>query len=103
MTRMPKCGRRDANHNELVDYWLSLPGTSWFTTADLPRQLDGVAGLNGIDQRIEIKDGSKPPSATKLTPGEADTFRDWTGRSCIIWYSVSDVAVTWEIMRKELK
>jgi hypothetical protein len=103
MTRKPKAGRRDANHRELVKHWLSLPGTSWFNTADLPGQLDGVGGINGIDFRIEIKDGSKIPSKQKLTKAEYDTFAEWRGREPDIWRNTDDVEYTWNLIRSEAK
>jgi len=33
---------------------------------------------------MEIKDGSKPPSARKLTPDEEQFFRTWRGSAVVI-------------------
>jgi len=93
--------RKDANHTELVNHWLSLPGTSWQETYQIPSALDGIAGCNLIDQRIEIKPGDEPPSRHKLTSAESDEFRDWRGRRPIIWLNKADVELTWHVMRKE--
>ena len=54
-----------------------------------------LGGLNGIDRRyttlIEIKDGTKPLSAQKLTPDELKFRENWAGNYHII-RSVEDVA-----------
>ena len=93
--------RKDANHNELVNHWLSLLGTSWQETYQIPAALDGIAGCNGIDQRIEIKDGDKPLSERRLSDSETKTIRNWTGRGPIVWENKDDVKLTWHVMRSE--
>ena len=82
--------RVDANQPELVKLWRDLGGT-WLHTHSIPGALDGVAGMYGIDQRVEIKDGSKPPSARKLTEAEQKVFDKWKGRPPVIWESPVDV------------
>jgi hypothetical protein len=36
---------------------------------------------------LEVKDGSKPPSAQKLTPQQEIWHRDWRGHRCGCEYS----------------
>ena len=90
--------RRDANHNVLVRRWLSYPGTSWCDTSQLPGELDGFAGAFRDTRRIEIKDGSLPPSARQLTKDEEDIFAAWTGGPCVLWERESDVDATYREM-----
>lgn len=40
---------------------------------------DIAVGWQGKTYLLEIKDGSKPPSAQKLTEPEANWHRDWRG------------------------
>ena len=98
MRRTRAQGRKDANHKELVAYWLTLPGTSWQDTCEIPGALDGIAGCNGVDVRIEIKDGSKPPSGRKLTDAERMTIDNWTGRKPIIWLNIGNVQGTYDLL-----
>ena len=85
--------RRDANHKEIVDYARKI-GFSVLETHAIAGGLDLVVAIFGIDQRVEIKDGSKPPSARKLTQAEKRTFDHWRGRKCLIWQSTDDVDAT---------
>lgn len=85
--------RRDRNQLELVRLWEQLGGT-FADLSQLPGVLDGIAGIAGVDQRVEIKDGKKPPSARKLTEKEADVFQTWRGRRPVIWESGEDVIRT---------
>lgn len=45
---------------------------------------DICVGYRGTNYLIEIKDGSKPPSAQKLTPAQFDWHRDWRGRAAVV-------------------
>lgn len=92
--------RRDANHVELAAYWKAMGGT-WQDTHAVANALDGIAGAHGIDVRVEIKDGSKVPSARKLTEGEAQTFWAWKGRNPVVWESREDVEATMKALHDE--
>jgi hypothetical protein len=62
--------RKDANHKAIVDA-LRRVGGHWIdTTGDPSTGLDGIAVYRGVVHLCEIKDGSKPPSARKLTDRE---------------------------------
>ena len=76
---MRRAHRLDANHSELVDAFRSM-GCSVLSLAGLGNGCpDIVVGLGGIQVMVEIKDGSRPPSARKLTPDEARFRGSWTG------------------------
>jgi hypothetical protein len=45
---------------------------------------DLCVGYRGITYLVEVKDGSKPPSAQKLTPAQEDWHRDWRGHACVV-------------------
>lgn len=90
--------RVDANQPELVKLWRRLGGT-WQHTHEIPGALDGIAGMAGVDVRVEIKDGSKPPSARYLTDAEAVVFEMWKGRAPIVWSCQDDVLRTAKALR----
>lgn len=90
--RVRQRARRDANHNEIVRVFESL-GASWFDTSAMAGALDGIIGVSGIDQRVEIKNpnalrGKK--QALRLTDDEQDTFDEWRGRKPVVVESVDD-------------
>lgn len=63
--------RVDATHKPVMQ---ALRACGWLVvdTSRLKRFVDLIAVKGGRVEWIEIKDGSKPPSARKLTPDEAD-------------------------------
>lgn len=82
--------RVDSNQLEIVRTITGL-GASWLDLTSISGILDGVIGVAGIDQRIEIKDGKKVPSRRKLTPDEIRVFEEWRGRKPVVIESVDDV------------
>lgn len=61
------------------------------STHEIPGALDLIVGVNGIDQRVEVKDGLKVPSARKLTQMELEEITGWRGRKPVIIESIDDV------------
>lgn len=45
---------------------------------------DLLVGVRGINLVLEIKDGTKPPSAQRLTPDEANWHALWRGQLLIV-------------------
>lgn len=45
---------------------------------------DLLVGAGGVDALVEIKDGSKPPSAQQLTPDQVVFHREWRGRNVTV-------------------
>ena len=45
---------------------------------------DLVVGYGGQNHLLELKDGSKPPSARRLTPDEEQWHKNWKGQVAIV-------------------
>lgn len=45
---------------------------------------DLLAGYRGQNLLIEVKDGSKPPSARKLTADQSKWHAGWRGQACVV-------------------
>lgn len=72
--------RVDANHARIVKAFRQM-GCSVHDTSRLGGGFpDLVIGKHGLNVLVEIKDGSKPPSARKLTDDEAQFHAAWKGR-----------------------
>jgi hypothetical protein len=76
---MRRAARRDANHTEIGDF---LRERGW-SVLDLADAGDGVPDYAVAKDRfsalVEVKDGTKPPSARKLTPKEQKVKDGWQG------------------------
>lgn len=82
--------RKDSNHNEIVKAFRSM-GVSVYDTAQLGNGFPDIAiGIGKVNVLIEIKDGTKPPSARKLTTDELAFHDEWRGWIEIVC-SVDDV------------
>lgn len=74
----------DANQSAIVEYARKL-GFSVFITAKLGGGFpDLVLGKHGKNYLVEVKDGSKSPSARKLTAPEQKFFDEWRGQVCVV-------------------
>jgi hypothetical protein len=74
-----RAARRDANHQSVGDYLRAL---GW-SVLDIADAGDGVpdyaVGKPGFAALVEVKDGTKPPSARKLTEKEQRVKDNWEG------------------------
>lgn len=74
-----------------------------YSTKSLASMGDGfpdiMVGKHGKNWLFEIKDGSKPPSQTKLTTDEQHFFDTWEGHVDII-YSIDDVIVFHDLIQQ---
>jgi len=71
--------RKDSNHVEIVKAFRDM-GACVLDTAQLGNGApDCFIAMNKQCVAVEIKDGSKPPSARKLTPDEVKFHDEWSG------------------------
>jgi hypothetical protein len=76
--------RIDANQNEVVDALRKI-GASVRVTSSLGNGFPDLAvGFAGKTVLMELKDGSKPPSAQALTEEEAAFFDTWRGSAVVV-------------------
>ena len=83
--------RRDANESRLVELWNDAGGL-WYPQ-DRKTGFDGVAVFRGRILLVEVKDGSKPPSAQELTANEKRQRQRIEGQNVeyTIWRCTEDV------------
>lgn len=83
MTR--QAARVDENQGSITAYLEQRPGVSWHSTAMVANGFpDLVIGYRGINELWEIKDGSKPSSAQRLTHKEYKFHERWRGSAFIV-------------------
>ena len=73
-----RANRIDANQTEIIKYFRSM-GCYVLNISSLKNCCDILVSKNGATVAIEIKDGSKPKSARRLTSGEAKFRDEWQG------------------------
>lgn len=87
---MRRAARTDANQQAVVDI-LRQVGATVHSLASMGGGCpDLLVGYRGWTYLMEVKDGSKTPSETKLTPDQVIWHEEWTGGSLYIVYSPED-------------
>ena len=77
MSKFVRHKKKDDNHHEIANEFIRL-GCGVRDVSSLPDFVDILVTYAGHTIAVEIKDGSKVPSARRLTAGE-EKFRDyWT-------------------------
>lgn len=77
--------RTDENQKDIVKELRLIPGMSVFSTHIVGKGFpDIVVGYRGVNYLFEIKDGSKPKSAQKLTQAEELFHAIWNGQVDIV-------------------
>ena len=71
--------RRDANESDIVAALERIGCT--VARADI---VDLIVGYRGRTLLLECKDGSKPPSARKLTPNQLKLLSGWRGQYDVV-------------------
>ena len=79
-----RAARVDANQAEIVRDLRAIGCSVAITSTVGDGFPDLVVGISNLNYLVEIKDGSKPPSARKLTPAQVDFHRDWRGSVHVI-------------------
>jgi len=95
---MQRAARKDANHGEIHKEF-EKEGFVVKDLSQLKNCCDIAVARNGYTYMIEIKDGSKPPSARKLTPGEIK-FRDRWISGGGLWRLIESVEDVRELSKK---
>ena len=81
---MRQRGRIDSNQNEIVECFRKLGASVAITSQLGDGFVDIVVGAHGKTCLVEIKDGSKPPSARKLTDEEQNFHNNWKGSIAVV-------------------
>ena len=89
---MRRQAKTDANQSDIVAGLRSIGATVQPLHAVGKGCPDLLIGYRGVNYTIEIKDGSKPPSETKLTPDQVKWHTEWRGQSGIA-YTLDDALV----------
>lgn len=82
--------RLDANHTEIVDGLRQIGATVQSLAGIGGGCPDILVGWHGVNILMEIKDGSKPASARKLTDDEQVWIDEWRGGDVWVVESLSD-------------
>ena len=94
---MRRRGRVDANQAAVAKALRDAGATVAVTSGLGAGFPDLVAGVRGVNHLIEVKDGSKPPSARKLTPDEAAFHAGWRGRVIVVTSPAEAVAAVFAV------
>ena len=79
-------------------------GASWLDLSNVAGALDGLVGVAGIDQRVEIKNAEAArgkAQALRLTPDEEEEFDRWKGRKPVIVITTDDAIHLINRLRRE--
>lgn len=87
---MRRAARTDANHTEIVEALRSHGATVLSLAAVGKGCPDLMAGFRGRTLLLEVKDGSKAPSAQKLTADQLTFHANWRGGQIHVVRNVDD-------------
>jgi hypothetical protein len=80
VAEMRRAAKIDANQNAIVGMLRGCGATVQSLAATGKGTPDLLVGFMGRNWLIEVKDGSKPPSARKLTPDQVEWHDAWRGQ-----------------------
>lgn len=86
---MRRAARRDDNENEIVLFLRSCG--AYVKPVNHAGLFDLLVNYNGHTILLEVKDGSKPPSARGLSEAEQKFHNEWPGNNLFVVTSVEDV------------
>lgn len=85
-----RASKIDANQPEIVAA-LRKVGATVHSTAGVAKGFpDLTVGYKRATYLLEVKDGSKPPSARELTPDQVKWYATWNGGPCVVVNNVSE-------------
>lgn len=79
-----RAAKLDANQAEIVAALRAVGATVQSLAAVGQGVPDLLVGYRGKDYLLEVKDGSKPPSARRLTKAQASWHMQWRGRVHVV-------------------
>ena len=79
-----RAAKVDANQTEIVQALRQIGAVVQSLAAVGNGCADLLVGFRGKNWLLEIKDGSKPPSAQKLTPDQVEWHRVWAGHVVVV-------------------
>lgn len=85
-----RAAKIDANQNEIVEFLRKQGATVQILSSVGKGCPDILVGFNGKNLLMEIKDGSKTASQTKLTSDQVKWHSEWRGDVDVV-FSVDDV------------
>lgn len=90
-----RAAKVDDNQKEIVALFRKL---GWYVliVSQLKNCCDIIISKNGRTVAIEIKDGSKPPSARKLSEGESRFRDEWLGEWALVESNDDVIAIDYE-------
>ena len=81
---MRRAAKVDANQREVVAALRGAGASVQLLHAVGEGCPDLLVGYKGLNMLLEVKDGSKPPSAQKLTPQQEIWHQDWRGHRVVV-------------------
>ena len=81
---MRRASKVDANQREVVAALRGAGASVQLLHAVGEGCPDLLVGYKNLNLLLEVKDGSKPPSAQKLTPQQEVWHRDWRGQRVVV-------------------
>lgn len=93
---MRRAAKTDANQPEIVQALRKAGATVHSLAAVGDGCPDLLVGYSAKTALMEVKDGSKPPSARQLTPDQMDWHANWRGGTVAI---VTDVESALRVLR----
>jgi hypothetical protein len=80
---MRKAAKTDANQQAIVLAFRQIGASVQVLSAVGKGCPDVLVGFRGVNVLVEIKDGSKAPSAQKLTADQIAWHANWGGQVCV--------------------
>ena len=81
---MRRSAKIDANQNDIVNALRKAGATVQSLAANGQGVPDLLVGFKGQTFLFEVKDGSKPASARKLTPDQVEWHKAWRGGPLVV-------------------
>lgn len=93
-------GRTDANQQEIINALRAI-GCSVFDASQFGNGFaDLVVGRAGVNWLMEVKDGSKPPSAQALTKYQKKFRDEWRGQRAVVRSPDEAIAIVLEYVQR---